>query len=217
MNTAAWVTAGLTAGVLALYELWLAFAQRTRPQQTARSAHALMRQEWFEAVSAQPGSEILAVQTLRNSLMSASMTASTAVLALMGSLTLAAPSLRASLASGVPELTPRLFMELALLVLLFASLAASVMSVRYYTHASFIGGMPVDSRARGAWSAAGAVYVRKAGVLYGWGLRNLVLIAPVVAFILHPYAGPPVAVLVVGVLFGFDRTPDAGADPVEAA
>ena len=212
MNTAGWAWAAWTVAVLALYEGWLWLAQRLRPHRTARSAHVLMRQEWFTAVSRQPGSEILAVQTLRNSLMSASMTASAAVLALMGSLTLAAPSLRAGLADGVPQPTPRLLMELALLVLLFASLVASVMSVRYYTHASFIGGMPVASHARQVWAAAGAVYVRKAGVLYAWGLRNLVLIAPVVAFILHPYAGPVVAVLVVGVLFGFDRTP--GARPV---
>lgn len=217
MNAAGWASASLTVAVLALYEAWLVLAQRRQPQRTARSAHALMRQEWFAAVSQQPGSEILAVQTLRNSLMSASMTASTAVLALMGSLTLAAPSLRAGLAADVPQPTPRLLMELALLVLLFGSLVASVMSVRYYTHASFIGGMPVDSPARRAWAAAGAVYVRKAGVLYAWGLRNLVLIAPVVAFILHPYAGPVAALLVVGALYGFDRTPDAGTADTEAA
>jgi Protein of unknown function, DUF599. len=96
-------------------------------------------------------------------------------------------------------------MELALLALLFASLVSSVMAVRYYNHAGFVGGMPVDSEARQQWTSAGTLYVRKAGVLYSWGLRQLVLVAPVVAFILHPVAGPLAAVLVSTVLLGFDR------------
>jgi hypothetical protein len=63
-------------------------------------------------VSQQKGSEILAVQTLRNSLMSATMTAS---------------SLHASFGQGGtvwPEFTPRLAMELGVLGLLFASLVS---------------------------------------------------------------------------------------------
>jgi len=215
MSAPRWDAAIATLAVVILYEVWLAFAQRRHPQALARSAHASLREDWFEAVSAQRGSEVLAVQTLRNSLMSASMTASTAVLGLMGSLTLAAPSLHASFGaaqSGAPVFTPRLAMELSLLLLLFSSLASSVMAVRYYTHASFIGAMPVESAARQRWAHAGSAYVRKAGVLYSWSLHNLLLIVPLVAFILHPYAGPVTALLVAAVLYTFDRTKGAPAD-----
>jgi hypothetical protein len=214
MNAARWDAAIATLAVVILYEVWLAFAQRRRPQALARSAHASLREDWFEAVSAQRGSEVLAVQTLRNSLMSASMTASTAVLGLMGSITLAVPSLHASFdaaQSGAPLFTPRLAMELALL-LLFSSLASSIMAVRYYTHASFIGGMPVESAARQRWAPAGSAYVRRAGFLFSWSLHNLLLIAPLVAFILHPFAGPVTALLVAAVLYTFDRTKGAPAD-----
>ena len=62
-------------------------------------------------------------------------------------------------------------MELTLLALLFASLVLSVMAMRYYSHASFVGAMPLDSDARQQWTSAGTLYVRKAGVLYSWGLR----------------------------------------------
>lgn len=79
-NMATWLAALATMAILVV----LAFGHRRRPGQLARTAHAALREEWFEAVSAQKGSGILAVQTLRNSLMSATMTASTAVLALMG-------------------------------------------------------------------------------------------------------------------------------------
>jgi uncharacterized membrane protein len=204
----AWFAAIGTVGIVLAYEAWLTVAQRIRPERLARPAHAALREDWFAAVSDQRGSEILAVQTLRNSLMSATMTASTAVLGLMGTLSLTAPSLHASfgdVASAWPTFTPRLAMELAVLGLLFASLVASVMAVRYYNHAGFVGGMPVDSEARRRWSAAGTAYVRKAGVLYSWGLRQLVLVVPVVAFILHPLAGVVGAFAVVAALTNFDR------------
>jgi uncharacterized membrane protein len=80
-----------------------------------------------------------------------------------------------------------------------------VMAVRYYNHAGFIGGMPVESEARRRWAPAGTAYVRKAGVLYGWGLRQLILIVPMVAFILHPLAGLVGALGVVAALLNFDR------------
>jgi hypothetical protein len=208
-----WIAALATVAVLAGYEVALLLAQRRAPQRFARTAHAGLRQEWFEAVSAQPGSEILAVQTLRNSVMSATMTASTAALGLMGTATLAVPSLQTGFGdavgvagvAGAAGASARLALELALMAVLFASLVSSVMAVRYYNHAGFIGAMPVDSAARKRWAAAGSAYVRRAGVLYSWGLRHLVLVAPILASIFQPIAGPVAAVLVVAVLYGFDR------------
>lgn len=201
-----WWAAFATTAILIGYEASLAFAQHRRPGRMARTAHANLREDWFAAVSRQKGSEILAVQTLRNAVMSASVIASITALGLMGTVSLAAPSLHAELSGvAVPHFTPRLAMELVLLALLFASLVSSVMAVRYFSHASFVSGMPVDSEARRQWTSTGTLYVRKAGVLYSWGLRQLVLVAPIVAFILHPMAGPFAAVLVSGVLLGFDR------------
>ena len=178
-----------------------------RPGQVARTAHAQLREAWFHAVSAVPGTEILAVQTLRNSLMSATMIASTAAIGLMGAASLVAPSLHPPLEAGslLLHVTPRLAMELLLMATLFASLVYSVMAVRYYNHVGFIVSMPVGSAQRGVWAASGAVYVRRAGLLYGWGLRHLILVAPMLGFIVHPLAGPVAAVLVVLALWGFDR------------
>ncbi len=206
-STVSWVAAWATMGLLIVYEAALAWGHRGQPAALARNGHALLREDWFAAVSAHPGSEILAVQTLRNSLMSATMTASTAALALMGTATLAAPSLHSALepASGLAWLTPRFMLELLLMAQLFASLVLSVMAVRYYNHAGFVSAMPVGSESRRRWSDAGRAYVRRAGVLYSWGLRHLVLITPVLAAIVHPLAGPVTAVVVMLVLAGFDR------------
>jgi len=203
-----WLAAVATIVVLLIYEAAQVLARRRNPAAMARTAHAELREEWFIAISRQPGSEILAVQTLRNSLMSATMIASTAVLGLMGTVTLAAPALNAALDAstiGIPQLTARLMLELVLLALLFASLISSVMAVRYYNHAGFISAIPVGSAERQRWAATGVDYMRRAGMLYGWGLRHLILIAPVLASMLHPLAGPVAAVVVVAMLSGFDR------------
>lgn len=63
---------------------------------------------------------MLAVQTLRNSLMAATMTVSTAALGLMGAVTLAAPSLNTTFGdASSAHFTARLALELVLMMLFF--------------------------------------------------------------------------------------------------
>ena len=126
----------------------------------------------------------------------------------MGTVTLiGAPLLNASL-SHLPDepfaFTPRLMLELALMATLFAALACSTMAVRYYNHASFIGALPVGSDERARWQDTGVTYLRRAGVLYSWGLRGLLMVAPLVAGIAHPLAGPIAAMALVA-FFLVDR------------
>ena len=203
-----WLAAGITIAMLVTYELSLLWVQRRNPLTLARSAHANLREEWFTALSQQKGSEILAVQTLRNSLMSATMTASTAALGLIGSATLLAPSLNSSfgtLDNMTRHFTARLVMELVLMGVLFASLVCSAMAVRYYNHAGFILSMPVESDERSRWGPTAVAYLRRAGLLYSWGLRHLLMVAPLLVFIVYPLAGPVAALLVMAALYGFDR------------
>jgi len=61
-------------------------------------------------------------------------------------------------------------------------------------------------------SRAGIAHVRRAGILYSWALRYLVLVAPIVASLLHPFAGPPAALLLVLVLYRFDRVGAGSVD-----
>lgn len=211
--TSDWIAAVATLGPLALYEAWLLSPVRRASARVATAAHATMRAEWFAAVGAQKGSEILAVQTLRNALMSSSLLASTAALALMGAASLSMPSLREQV--GGAALVPRAAMELALLTLLFAALVASVMSARYFNHASFVGGMPVHSDARLRWAGLGSLYARRAGALYGWALRQLVLVGPAIAFVLHPWVGPLAAAGALSALVAFDQFDPASLSPVE--
>lgn len=203
MSAAGSLAAALTVAILLAYEAALLLVQRRSPARLARSAHARLREEWYGAVSRLPGSELLAVQTLRNALMSATMTASTAALGLVASVTLAAPSLPAAAAGFA--FTPRTALELVLTALLFASLVCSAMALRYYLHAGFICSMPVGSEERARWSATAVTYLRRAGLLYSWGLRHLMMVAPILAALAHPPAGPAAALLLLGALLLSDR------------
>ena len=201
-----WLAILVSSLVVAIYELRLAWVGRYRPQSRARSAHALLRSEWVVCLTAQPGFEIVAVQTLRNSLMSATITASTAALALMGMVSLTASSNASFL--GVHQMSPRLVLELMLLASLFASFVCSTMAVRYYNHAGFVMSLPAQSEQRERRTPMAIDYVRRAGLLYSWGLRFFLFVAPVVIGLVNEFAMPFAAAGLVLVLRFFDRVPD---------
>lgn len=58
----------------------------------ARHINTDLHEEWFDAVSSHAGTEVLAVQTLRNSVMTATMIASISALGLMGAISNFLPS-----------------------------------------------------------------------------------------------------------------------------
>lgn len=203
-----WLASAATILIVVLYEAIQRWRHQDRPGVLARSAHAGLREDWFRSISDHVGSEIIAVQTLRNSMMTATLTATTATLGLMGSVTLAASQLHMTFAPGASPwaaMTPRLVMELLLMSALFTALACSTIAVRYFNHASFICAMPVGSQARQQWLPVGIAHVRQAGVLYSWGLRALLMVAPLVVSIVHPLLGPLASLGLVLVLFNMDR------------
>lgn len=207
-----WLAIAAAALIIGAYELHLVLAARRSAEATARSAHALLRSEWVAALSMYPGSEILAVQTLRNSLMSATITASTAALALMGSVSLAASSaIRNGTLWALPQNSARLVLELMLLSALFASYVCSAMAMRYFSHAGFVLSLPVGSPSRERRRPMAVAYVQRAGVLYSWGLRLFLFVAPIGAGLVNPIAMPVAALALIVVLRLFDRAPDVPA------
>ena len=205
-----WSWAALITSVLLIgsYELRLRATERRNPRSTARSAHAALREEWVRALSGQRGSEIVAVQTLRNSLMSATISASTAALALVGTLSLTVSSAAQGLGLlGLTRLSPGLVIELMLLGTLFASYVCSATAMRYFSHAGFAMSLPVASPEREVRLPTAIDYVRRAGLLYGWGLRAFFLVAPLIAGLIHTFAMPLASLALVMVLRALDRRP----------
>jgi hypothetical protein len=185
------------------YELRLWRIARRDPAATARSSHRELRSQWVRALSEQQGSELLAVQALRNSLMSATINASTAALALMGSI-----SLMMSRETQLTwEFTPGLVLRWLLSGTLFAAYVCSAFSMRYYHHAGFAMSLRVGSTVRQQYTELAASYVGSAGVLYSWSLRCFLFLAPIVGGMLSPLLMPLLTLALLFVLTHFDRKP----------
>lgn len=198
-----WIAFALSSAIFFVYEVWVIWVGWRHPDRIARSAHASMRGNWVDAMSRQPGFEIVAVQALRNSLMSATIAASTAALALMGSVSLASNTIESASFDGTPPL--RIVLEVLLMITLFASYVCSAMAMRYYSHAGFVMSMPVASPERAALIVMAKDYVKRAGLLYSWALRFFLIISPLVVGIVRPIGMPFMALALVVALWFFDR------------
>ena len=204
MNAAQnWYAFGVSTLIFAVYEIWVLWAGLRHPDRIARSAHATMRAHWVDALSRQSGFEIVAVQALRNSLMSATIAASTAALALMGTISLASSNINAATFDGTPPL--RIVLEVLLMATLFASYVCSAMAMRYFGHCGFVMSMPVASPERVALKPMAKEYVKRAGLLYSWALRFFLIISPLVVGMVRPLAMPFMTVALVVALWFFDR------------
>jgi hypothetical protein len=197
-----WVAVLVSTLIVLGYELLLQRAARRDPTATARSAHLELRAQWVKALARQPGSEILGVQALRNSLMSATINASTAALALMGSI-----SLLAARGGLMQPFSIQLALEAALLLTLFATYVCSALSMRFYHHAGFAISLPVGSPERESHFELAVTYVQRGGLLYSWSLHFFLSAAPIVAGLMNPLAMPLGALGLLLVLSLFDRAP----------
>jgi hypothetical protein len=208
---ASWGSLALSLLMILVYEVRAHRLSRRDPTHQARFVNARMRATWAEVMARQPGFEIVGVQALRNSLMSATVVASTAALALMGGLTLGGASLAAGL-SHLPEgsVVPLHVLLVALAIgLLFASYVCSAMSMRYYGNATLVVSMPVASTERQRMNPLAVDYVQRAGRLYSWALRLFLMVVPAVAGVVQPLALLPATVALLVALHFFDQPPAA--------
>lgn len=74
--------------LVAGYYLLLWLRVRKDPTSSIHGINEIARAQWVESVMTKPGKDVMAVQTLRNFLMGASLMASTATLLIIGTLTL---------------------------------------------------------------------------------------------------------------------------------
>ena len=202
----AWLATVLSALVIAAYEARLVRLGRDDPAATARSAHRVLRAEWVQALSRRPGFEIVAVQALRNSLMSATITASTAALVLMGSLSLMITDRNDVDAVRCP-LAIRVVLEVLLVLTLFAGFVCSAMAMRYYHHAGFVMSLPVGSPERSGREPLASTYVQRGGTLYSWSLRCFLFAVPLCVGLVSPLFMLPTTVGLVVVLAFYDSAP----------
>lgn len=167
--------------LLMIYRFFHARRARLDPSTSTRAMHDRMRVDWVAAMNSSTANGILAVQTLRNSVMAASFMASTSALALAGTLGFSseADKLAGSWHRDHAIAMASALYPLKVFLLLGAFFGAFLLfslSIRLYNHASYAITLPEAGEAV-------ARYINRAGRLFGDGLRVFYMAFPVVAWL----------------------------------
>ncbi|MBM9613820.1 DUF599 domain-containing protein [Desulfobulbus rhabdoformis] len=176
--------------LLIAYHGWLFVKVRRKPLQTAIGITNHARHMWVQLVM-QGKRDILAVQTMRNQVMSASFMASTAILLSLGALNSA---FRSDMFSEITHTlnmygarTEELWMfKLMLLgILFFLTFFNFSLAIRYYNHASYM--INTGSSEDNACSVPAVTQVLNRGALhYTFGMRGFYLSAPLTLWLFGP-------------------------------
>jgi uncharacterized membrane protein len=206
------VALAISVGLVGAYYLYLWSRLRRDPAFTVHAVNSAARAGWATTMMSARGQEILAIQTLRNSVMSASFMASTAILLMVATLTLTGSQdhaaglwhvLGASGASGEVTAVIKLMLLLADFFTAFFSFS---MAVRFFNHVGYMitasGGLPGAVR-----PARVVAYLNRAGNCYAFGTRAFFFCVPLMLWTFGPsflVAGTAALLLA---LYPFDRAP----------
>lgn len=207
MTHLSWLSLLLSVLMMGGYELWFQSRSRRHPLDFARTAHARIRIRWVHELMATPGTELLAIQTIRNSVMSSTVTASTAVLALTGVVTFLSNRLGAD---GLQTVTfgPKTVLTAILMAIMFTTFLFSTMAVRFFNHAGYLMGSQSRGDTRSVISHLAARYMVRAGNYYSQGMRALLWLPPAAIGLVNPWLMPAAAVALIVVMRWFDRSPE---------
>lgn len=199
--------------LLLAYHGALARKVRRNPAYTVQALTRIARADWVESIMREPGKEILAVQTLRNSTMAATFLASTSVLLIIGALTLSGQADK--MESTWHSLNvfggrySELWMAKLLLILLdlFAAFFCFTVAVRVFNHVGYMVNVPEDLRHGAITPSVVAAHLNRAGTFYSYGMRAYYFVVPLVFWLFGPHFLLAATVGLVVVLARIDRTP----------
>ena len=205
------------AGLLVLYHLYLAYQVSVRPTYSVQAVNRIARTAWVETVMTEQR-DILAVQTLRNSTMAATFLASTAILLIIGVLSLSGQSSQLSNAwhtLNLADVTNKQIWSTKLLLLLcdlFAAFFCFSMSIRIYTHVSFMINVPLNLAHKVITPLHVALHLNRAGKFYSLGMRAYYFSVPLVFWLFGTGFMIVSTLLLIVVMFFLDRAPKVLAD-----
>jgi len=206
----------LSTAALLAYQLYL--NRRTRLDPASNSQYVLLaaRAAWVESVMRERR-DILAVQTLRNSTMSASFMASTSVLLIIGVLTLSAQGDKLSGTWHSLNFLGNFSAEMwltKLLILLFDLLTAFFsfsMAVRLFHHIGYLLNVPLGSPLESPSDTRRMHHVtgqlNRAGTYYRVGMRAYYFTVPLLFWLFGPLFLLGMTALLIFFLYHLDRAP----------
>ncbi|MGE5504572.1 MAG: DUF599 domain-containing protein [Actinomycetota bacterium] len=200
------------AAMMAAYHYFIVFRVRANPAYTLQSVVILARAAWVKSCMGEKR-DILAVQTLRNSIMGAVFMASTAVLLIIGVLTLSGQSdkLGATWHAWNTVGTTRAELWLAKLMVLLSDLLVAFFSfalaIRYFNHVGYMVNVPLAMGYDAISPDRVAAELNRAGKCYGIGMRLYYLMVPLVMWLFGPHLMVAATAVVLYVLYRTDRMP----------
>jgi uncharacterized membrane protein len=199
----------ITAAVIVLYHAHLYFKVRQNPLSTAIGITNHARQMWVKEVL-RDRRDILAVQTLRNQVMSATFLASTSILISLGSFGAAfRPNVFSAISHTLNILGTRTetiwMLKLMILgILFFFSFFNFTLCLRYYNHAGFM--LNTYEHDDVTVSEAAVTQVLNHGALhYTIGMRGFYLSVPLALWLFGPVWMLGGSLILIAVLYRLDR------------
>lgn len=211
------LTFACSAGLVLAYQIYLAWRTRKDPASSAQDTMLAARGAWVASVMRERR-DILAVQTLRNSTMSASFMASTAVLLIIGVLTLSAQGDKLSgtwhalnfLGQTSSEMW--LFKLLMMLFDLLFAFFSFAMAVRIIHHLGYLINVPLDQAMEATQIRQAEAHLNRAGIYYRMGMRAYYFTVPLLFWLFGPTWLLGATLAVVFFMFHLDRAPKRDAD-----
>ncbi|XP_066350877.1 uncharacterized protein [Miscanthus floridulus] len=198
------------------YHIWLLLRIRRRPETTVIGINAINRCIWVRHIMEDPSGKhaVLAVQTLRNTIMASTVLASVAitlsslVAGLMasgasgGGRLFSASGLAVGAGSGEAALATKFF---AVLVCFLVAFLLNVQSIRYYSHTGLLVNVPLAAHRRPA-RAVGYVTGTLNRGFYFWslGVRAYYFSCPVFLWLFGPIPMCASCVAMVAALYFLD-------------
>lgn len=197
--------------LLIVYHIQLIHQIRTRPLTTSLGVTNHLRGHWVESIMEQ-NRDLLAVQTLRNWVMTSSFLASTAILISLGLVSVAAsPERMAEISPSLTELVREhrvlwLFKLMVLIIDFFFVFFNFCLAIRYYNHVNFMINVP-STLAHKITPEYITGILNRGMMHYNLGMRGYYLGVLLVLWLFGPIWMLLGTVVMLLVLYHLDRTP----------
>ncbi len=182
----------VSAAMVAAYYILLVVRTRRDPTSSIHRVNELARTLWVKHVMANPSRDVMAVQTLRNFIMGASLMATTASFLIVGTLTLSSQAEGIARSWHVINLLGSNSSELwiikvmILLADFIVAFFAFVLCVRLTNHVLFMMNVPAAQAASTLSPEAVAQRLNWAGAHFATGLRAFFFAVPLVFWLFGP-------------------------------
>ena len=183
----------LSCLMILIYYLYLGRRTRRDPDSSVYSLNYSIRERWVRMIMNSDKMDILAVQTLRNSVMAANFMASTAILLIIGTLNISERIGQWMLTWHLNNVSESFSTELWQIKLCLLMLDFSIafycfsMAIRFFNHVGYMINLPVNAAVDDTLFKQTCVYLNRAGGYYSYGTRTFFFSLPLIMWFFGPY------------------------------